>query len=152
MTTPSDALHAQLRPVIGAQWVNVGLCVSLLAVAVALRNSISPAVWVRSTIILLMSLFMLLCGMKMRRGRRWAYVRAKWIAVLGTVGFVGVAVLPGPFPGWMRIEQGGQALLFLALAWMLTRPTLASSFPRAKASIQTATANPLPAAGPNGGS
>lgn len=113
---PSDALHAQLRPVIGAQWINVGLCVSLLSVAFALRHSASPAVWVRSTIILLVSLFMLLCGMKMRRGRRWAYVRAKWIAVLGGVGFVGVAVLPGPFPAWMRIEQGAQALVFLALA------------------------------------
>lgn len=106
---PSDALHAQLRPVIGAQWINVGLCVSLLSVAFALRHSASPAVWVRSTIILLVSLFMLLCGMKMRRGRRWAYVRAKWIAVLG-------GVLPGPFPAWMRIEQGAQALVFLALA------------------------------------
>ncbi len=141
MTAPSDALHAQLRPVIGAQWINVGLCVSLLAVAFALRHGVSPAVWVRSTIILLVSLFMLLCGMKMRRGRRWAYVRAKWIAILGTVGFVGIAVLPGPFPGWMRIEQGAQALVFLALAWMLTRPTLASLFPRV----------PAATAGPNGG-
>jgi peptidoglycan/LPS O-acetylase OafA/YrhL len=135
MTAPSPALHAQLRPVIGAQWINLGLCVSLLSVAFALRHSISPAVWVRSTIILVVSLFMLLCGKQMRRGRRWAYVRAKWIAVLGTIGFAGVATLPGPFPTWMRIEQGAQALLFLALTWMLTRPALASFFPRVKARI-----------------
>jgi hypothetical protein len=137
MTTPSRALDlelrpviVELRPVIVTQWINLGLCVSLLSVAFALRHSISPAVWIRSTIILVVSLFMLLCGMRMRRGRRWAYVRAKWIAILGTVGFVGVAALPGPFPAWMRIEQGGQALVFLALAWMLTRPALASFFPR----------------------
>src|ERR1700730_12072351 len=146
MTAPSPALHAQLRPVIGAQWINLGLCVSLLSVAFALRHSISPAVWVRSTIILVVSLFMLLCGMQMRRGRRSAYVRAKWIAVLGTIGFVGVAALPGPFPTWMRIEQGAQALLFLTLAWMLTRPALASCFPRAKVRILTGKADPLPAA------
>jgi hypothetical protein len=132
MTTPSPALHARLRPVIGAQWVNLGLCVSLLAVAFALRHDVSPAVWVRSTTILVVGLFMLLCGMQMRRGRRWAYVRAKWIAILGTIGFVSVATLPGPFPAWMRIEQGAQALVFLALAWMLTRPALASLFPRVK--------------------
>jgi hypothetical protein len=109
--TPSPALHARLRPVIGAQWINLGLCVSLLSVAVALRHSVSPAVWTRSTIITVVSLFMLLCGMQMRRGRRRAYVRAKWIAALGTIGFVGVAALPGPFPAWMRIEQGAQALV-----------------------------------------
>jgi peptidoglycan/LPS O-acetylase OafA/YrhL len=147
MTAPSPALQAQLRPVIGAQWINLGLCVSLLSVAFALRHSISPAVWVRSTIILVVSLFMLLCGKQMLRGRRWAYVRAKWIAILGAIGFVGVAALPGPFPAWMRIEQGAQALVFLALTWMLTRPVLASFFPRVKARILAGKANPLPAAG-----
>jgi hypothetical protein len=130
--TPFPALHAQ-RPVIGAQWINLGLCVSLLSVAFALRHSVSPAVWIRSTIIAVVSLFMLLCGTQMRRGRRWAYVRAKWIAVLATIGFVGVAALPGPFPAWMCIEQGAHALVFLALAWMLTRPELASLSPRVKA-------------------
>ncbi len=146
MTASSPVFHAQLRPVIGAQWINLGLCVVLLAVAFALRNSISPAVWVRSTIILVVSLLLLLCGKQMRSGRRWAYVRAKWIAVLGTIGFVGVAALPGPFPAWMRIEQGAQALVFLALTWMLTRPALASFFPRVKAANHTGEANPLPAA------
>ncbi|WP_158814127.1 acyltransferase [Methylocapsa sp. S129] len=144
MTTPSPALHAQLRPVMGAQWINLGLCVLLLTVAFALRDSIAPAVWVRSTIILIVSLFLLLCGKQMLRGRRWAYVRAKWIAALGAIGFVGVAALPGPFPAWMRIEQGAQALVFLALAWMLTRPALALFFPRANAPIHAGMADPLP--------
>jgi peptidoglycan/LPS O-acetylase OafA/YrhL len=137
MTASSAALHARLRPVLGAQWLNLGLCVALLAVAF-LRHSIEPAVWVRSTIILVVGLFMLLCGLQMRRGRRWAYVRAKWIALLGTIGFVGVAALPGPFPAWMRIEQGVQALVFLALALMLTRPGLALLFPRVEARSDTA--------------
>ena len=140
--TPSRALHLKLRPVIGAQWINLVLCVSLISVASALGHGAPPAVWVRSTIILIVSLFMVLCGLQMRRGRRWAYVRAKWIAVLGSIGFVGVAALPGPFPAWMRIEQGGQALVFLALAWMLTRPQLASFFPLAKASNSVGAANP----------
>src|SRR5262249_52738114 len=144
--TPSRTLHLKLRPVIGAQWINLVLCVSLISVAFALGHSAPPAVWVRSTIILIVSLFMLMCGLQMRRGRRWAYVRAKWIAILGSIGFVGVAALPGPFPAWMRIEQSGQALVFLALAWMLTRPQLASFFPLAKASIPVGEANPpLPA-------
>jgi len=144
MTVSSPALHAQLRPVIGAQWINLFLCVALLSAAFALRHGIAPAVWVRSTIILVVSLFLLLCGRQMGCGRRWAYVRAKWIAVLGSIGFVGVAALPGPFPAWMRIEQGAQAVVFLALAWMLTRPALASFFPRVKAPIDRRMANPLP--------
>jgi peptidoglycan/LPS O-acetylase OafA/YrhL len=143
MTTPSPALHSQLRPVIGAQWINLGLCVSLLSAAFALRHGISPAVWIRSTIILVVSSLMLLCGMQMRRGRRWAYLRAKWIAALGSIGFIGVAALPGPFPAWMRIEQGAQALVFLALAWMMTRPALALFFPRVKTPIHTGIANPI---------
>jgi peptidoglycan/LPS O-acetylase OafA/YrhL len=146
MTVQSPVIHAQLRPVIGAQWINLGLCVSLLSAAIALRHSISPAVWIRSTIILVVSLVMLVCGKQMRGGRRWAYVRAKWIAILGTIGFIGVAALPGPFPAWMRIEQGAQALVFLALAWMLTRPALASFFPRVKAANDTSEANPHPSA------
>jgi peptidoglycan/LPS O-acetylase OafA/YrhL len=139
----SRTLRAELRPVIGAQWINLVLCVSLVSVAFALGHSAPPAVWVRSTIILIVSLFMVLCGVQMRRGRRWAYVRAKWIAILGSIGFVGVAALPGPFPVWMRIEQGAQAMLFLALAWMLTRPQFASFFPRVKASTPAGEANPL---------
>lgn len=122
-------------------------CVSLLSVAYALRDSISPAVWVRSAITLVVGLFMLLCGMRMRFGRRWAYVRAKWIAILGSIGFVGVAALPGPFPAWMHIEQAAQAFIFLALAWMLTRPQLASFFPLAKASIPVDEVDPVPLAG-----
>jgi peptidoglycan/LPS O-acetylase OafA/YrhL len=144
--TPSRALHLKLRPVIGAQFINLVLCVSLVSVAFALGHSAPPAVWVRSTIILIVSLFMLLCGMQMRHGRRWAYVRAKWIAILGSVGFVGIAALPGPFPAWMRIEQAAQAFVFLALAWMLTRPQLASFFPFAKASIPVDEVDPLPPA------
>jgi peptidoglycan/LPS O-acetylase OafA/YrhL len=144
MMAPSPTLDARLRPVIGVQWINVGLCLSLLSAAFALRHGISPAVWVRSTIVLIVGLFMLLCGKQMRGGRRRAYVRAKWIAVLGTVGFVGVAALPGPFPVWMRIEQGAQGMLFLALAWMLTRPALASFFPRVEAPGHTSMADPLP--------
>ena len=147
MTTPSHALHARLRPVLGAQWINLGLCVGLLAVAFALRHGVPPAVWVRSAIILIVGLFLLLCGMQMRHGRRWAYLRAKWIAILGAVGFVGVATLPGPFPAWMRIEQGVQALVFLALAWMLTRPALASYFPRVKAATRAGETNAVAAAG-----
>jgi len=145
--TPSRALDLKLRPVISAQWINLVLCVSLISVAFALGRSAPPAVWVRSTIILIVSLFMVLCGLQMRRGRRWAYMRAKWIAILGSIGFVGVAALPGPFPAWMRIEQGGQALVFLALAWMLTRPQLASFFLLAKASNPVDEANPPPPAG-----
>ena len=144
MTAPSSTLHAQLRPVMSAQWINLGLCVSLLSVAFALRDSVSPAVWVRSTIILAVSLFLLVCGEQMRRGRRWAYVRAKWIAALGAIGFIGVAALPGPFPAWMRIEQGAQAVVFLALAWMLTRPALALFFPPVNAPIPAVVTNPLP--------
>jgi peptidoglycan/LPS O-acetylase OafA/YrhL len=145
--TPSRTLQAELRPVIGAQWINLVLCVSLISVAFALGHSAPPALWVRSMIILIVSLFMVLCGMQMRRGRQWAYVRAKWIAILGSIGFVGVAALPGPFPAWMRIEQGAQALVFLALARMLTRPQFASFFPRVKASIPAGEASPLLPAG-----
>jgi peptidoglycan/LPS O-acetylase OafA/YrhL len=147
MTAPSAALHTQLRPVIAAQWINFGLCVALLLVAFALRDNVPAAVWIRSTIILVVGLFMLLCGRQMGRGRRRGYVRAKWIAALGAIGFVGVAALPGPFPAWMRIEQGAQALVFLALAWMLTRPALASLFPRGEVRIDAAKAVPASAAG-----
>jgi membrane protease YdiL (CAAX protease family) len=75
--TPSRTLHLKLRQVIGAQWLNLILCASLASVAFALGHSAPPAVWARSAILLIVGLFMVLCGMQMRHGRRWAYVRAK---------------------------------------------------------------------------
>ncbi len=142
MTTDPPALSVHFRPVLRMQWLNLALCVALLAAAFVLGKSAPPAVWVRSTIILIVGLFMLLCGLRMRRGRRWAYVRAKWIAILGTIGFLGVAALPGPFPAWMRAEQGVQGLVFLALAWMLTRPAIGSLFPRRAKAAQAAARTP----------
>jgi hypothetical protein len=105
--TPSHAIHLKNRPVIDAQWINLVLCVLLFSVAFVLGHSAAPAVWARSTIILIVG------GLQMRRGWCRGHVRAMWIAILGSIGFVGVAALPGPFPAWIRIEQGSQASVFL---------------------------------------
>lgn len=144
--TPSRALHLKLRPVIGAQWINLVLCAALASAAFALGHNAPPAVWVRSAILLIVGLCMVLCGMQMRHSRRWAYVRAKSIATIGSIGFIGIAALPGPFPPWMRIEQGAQALVFLALAWMLTRLQFPSFFPLARTSIPVDKVDPPPPA------
>ncbi|HEY1721746.1 MAG TPA: hypothetical protein VGG27_10905 [Magnetospirillaceae bacterium] len=130
MTPSANPLHNALRPVIALQLANLAICVTLLATAGVLSD-VPPPVWVRGTIMLIVAILMVLFGVKMRRGRRWAYIRARWIAVAGTIGFFAIAILPGPFPVWMRIEQGVQALLFLALAWLLTRPRVRAFFPKA---------------------
>ncbi len=140
MTEPSLSLRDAIRPVLTMQLANLGLCAALCIAAFVLRHSFLPVVWIRVIAILVVAVLMLFFGWQMSRGRRWAYVRAKWMAIGGTIGFVAIALLPGPYPDWMRIEQGVQALLFVVLAWLLTRAPIRGFFAKALPAKTTAAA------------
>lgn len=128
MTQKDTALRAATLPIVAVQYVNLAMCLALIAAAIVLRHGFLPAVWVRATIMMIVALVLIFFGAQMRRAKRWAYVRAKWMAIGGAIGFVLVAALPGPFPEWMRIEQSIQALIFVAMAWLVTRPHVAAFF------------------------
>ena len=114
-------LRTATRPIVTVQYLNLAACLALVVAAFALRHTFLPAVWVRVSIMVIVAIMLVYFGIQLRRAKRWADVRAKWMAIGGAIGFVLVAALPGPFPEWLRIEQCVQALLFVAMAWLLTR-------------------------------
>lgn len=128
MILPNADLRAATRPVFKVQIVNLAFCFAVALVAFRLRDSVPVAVWVRVTAMFVVALLVLFFTTHMYRGKRWAYIRVKWFAIGGTIGFVLVAALPGPFPVWMRAEHAVQALVFAAMAWLVTRPRMRAFF------------------------
>ena len=60
------------------------------------------------------------------RGRRWAYRR---VLLLGIFGIVGLLLLQtSPYPAWMRAEQLLQALVLLAMVYLVRQPPVRDYF------------------------
>lgn len=106
------------------------MSVLLAAVTFVLRDHVPGAAWGRVVGLLVASPLYLLFANRMAAGRRWAYVRLRLLSVLGTVGIVALVSVPGPYPVWMRVEQGAQGVVLLALAVVLAQPAVKARFAR----------------------
>ncbi|MER7674768.1 hypothetical protein ABTY61_40785 [Kitasatospora sp. NPDC096128] len=97
-------------------FVYLGLSALTMLAAVALRSHtdvITPAVWVRGTIVLVGAAVALLLTVRAARGSRGAFRRLRIISGVMLVAIAAIIAVPGVFPVWMKIEQ---ALCGLALA------------------------------------
>lgn len=112
------------RLLIGFLAMSVGLAIATFL----LRDHVQGVVWGRVIGLMVASPLYLFFANRMAAGRRWAYVRLKVLSVIGTIGITLLVSLPGPYPAWMRIEQGAQGLILLALAAVLTRPAIKARF------------------------
>ena len=108
------------------------MSVLLAAVTFLLRDHVPGAAWGRVIGLLVASPLYLLVANRMAAGRRWAYRRLRVLSVLGTVGIAVLVSVPGPYPVWMRVEQGVQGLILLALAVVMAQPAIKSRFRRAR--------------------
>jgi hypothetical protein len=108
------------------------MSVGLAAVTFLLRDHVPGAAWGRVIGLLVASPLYLLFANRMAAGRRWAYVRLRVLSVVGTIGIAVLVSVPGPYPVWMRIEQGVQGLVLLALAVVLARPAVKARFARSQ--------------------
>jgi hypothetical protein len=100
----------------------------LAVVTFVLRDHVQSMVWGRVIGLMVASPLYLFFANRMAAGRRWAYVRLKVLSVIGTIGITLLVSLPGPYPVWMRIEQGAQGILLVVLAAVLTRPAIKARF------------------------
>ncbi len=149
-SSESDAEPPQaLRPVVALLLSNLGLSI-LLTVAVllarhsvvnyqldhrhitspaerdTLRTSYSASLWGRVIGNIVVSVVYVYLVRALLRGRRWAYRRVVLIGALGIVGLV--LIQATPYPPWMRIEQGAQAVVLAALLYFVLRPEVRAHF------------------------
>ena len=98
---------------------------------VALRHHagvVTPAVWVRGSIVAASALLTLAFARRAARGSRPAYRRLRVVsaAMLGAVAVI--VALPGAFPVWMRVEQAGCGVLLLAVVVLVNGRAARSRF------------------------
>ncbi|MFD8787583.1 hypothetical protein [Kitasatospora sp. NPDC059599] len=111
----------------------LGLSVLTLVAAFALRDHpsvVTPAVWVRGTIVVLGAAVTLLLTVRAGRGSRGAFRRLRIISTVMLAAIVTIVVLPGVFPVWMKVEQGLCGLALLGVAVLVNGRHLRTLFAR----------------------
>ncbi|MFE3179528.1 hypothetical protein ACFXKR_01325 [Streptomyces violascens] len=109
----------------------LGISVLTLVAIVLLRNdsaAVTPAVWVRGTIVVASALLTYLCAIRAARGSRSAYRRLRIITGVMVVAIAAIIALPGAFPVWMKAEQAACGAPLIALAALVNGKYLRSLF------------------------
>ena len=147
-------MDAALRRVIILMFVNLGLSVVTTIVTLILKNSVldyqiahirlpvdatpdqiavirqalTTALWTKVFATVLVAALYIWRAYALRRGSRGAYRRLYWICIVGIVG-VGYLIIAGAqYPVWMRVEQGLQALVLIALLIAVSRKEVRDRF------------------------
>ncbi|MFJ9282536.1 hypothetical protein HS99_0016180 [Kitasatospora aureofaciens] len=111
----------------------LGVSALTLVAAFALRDHtdlITPAVWVRGTIVLAGAAVALLLTVRAARGSRGAFRRLRVVSGAMLVAIAAIIAVPGVFPVWMKIEQGFCGLALLGVAVVLNGRQLRALFAR----------------------
>jgi hypothetical protein len=109
----------------------LGVSVLTLAAIVLLRNNpalVTPAVWVRGTIVTASALLTTFFAAQMARGESRGYLRLRLVSAIMVVAIAVIIALPGTFPLWMKIEQGVCGLLLLGVVAIVNSKHLRSTF------------------------
>lgn len=105
---------------------------TLVAAAILLRAdpaAVTPAVWVRGTIVLACALVSLLFARAAARGSARAFLRLRILTAIWLVAIVAIiAGAFGPFPLWMKTEQGVCGLLLLGVVLIINTRRVRSLF------------------------
>jgi hypothetical protein len=152
--SPADpAADTALKAVLTLMFVNLGLSVLTAVVSLVLHDSLlnyelahtqvaahvtpqelattrhvmQTALWARLAATVLVSGFYIWRAYALRNGSRGAYLRLYYICVGGLVG-IGYLLLSGSYPVWMRVEQGLQAVVLVALLIAVSRSPLRRRF------------------------
>ncbi|GCE22105.1 hypothetical protein KDK_59050 [Dictyobacter kobayashii] len=88
----------------------------------------TPAVWIRGTIVAASALLTTLFVVQMARGSGSGYLRLRIVSVIMLVAIVTIIMLPGLFPVWMKVEQGVCGLLLLGVVVVVNSKHLRSTF------------------------
>ena len=110
------------------------LCLVYLAATVATlgflvwkrddHSLVTTDTWVHEVILLVFAVVLVGVAKRTAAGDPRAYLRLRIVSLVIAVVSVVVAVLPGLFPAWMRIEQGAYAACLLAVAALAHTPAV----------------------------
>lgn len=109
----------------------LGISVLTLVAIVLLRNNtaiVTPAVWIRGTIVAASALLTTFFTTQMARGSRSGYLRLRLVSSIMLVAIVVIIALPGTFPLWMKIEQGVCGLFLLGVVVIVNSKRMRSTF------------------------
>lgn len=110
---------------------HIALSVLTLAVAAVLHGHtsvVTPAVWIRGSIVAAGGVVLALCAARAARGSRGAYRRLRILSAVTLAAIVAIVSLPGTIPGWMKIEQGACGLALVATVAILNSRAVRQTF------------------------
>lgn len=108
----------------------LGLSVLTLLACALLRQHaalVTPAVWVRGTIVVGSALVLTALAARSARGSARAFLRLRIISAVVATALVVIAALPGVFPVWFRVEQAVCGLLLLSVVFLVNGRRLRST-------------------------
>jgi len=97
----------------------LAVSVAALVAIVLMRDDaaeVNSAVWTRGVIVLVTAALMLLFATRAMQGSRRAYRRLRIISIVTVVAIAAIIASPGPFPAWLKVEQGVCGLIMAGIA------------------------------------
>jgi hypothetical protein len=104
--------------------------VIVAAVLQANGQSIPWAVWMRSVIVLGMTVTLFYFAWRAQKGYYWAYSRLRLFSKIFPVVTLVIAAIPGLYPLWMVTEQILFSLILIGVADYLDSDHMRAAFPR----------------------
>lgn len=109
----------------------LGVSVLTLAAIVVLRDHtsiVTPAVWIRATIVVASAALSFSFVRRAAKGSRRAFLRLRIVSAVMVLAIATIIALPGTFPMWLKIEQGFCGLVLLAVVALVNGRRLRSIF------------------------
>jgi hypothetical protein len=109
----------------------IGTAAVAVAVVLAVDGVVVPfPVWMRSVVVLGMTVTLFYFAWRATKGYYWAYSRLRLFSKIFPVVTLVVAAIPGLYPLWMVTEQIAFSLVLIGVADYLDSDHMRSAFPR----------------------
>ncbi|GAU68777.1 hypothetical protein SSP35_09_00200 [Streptomyces sp. NBRC 110611] len=93
-------------------------------------QSVTSFMWVRSAILLAVSVLIHRMVVSAAQGSRRAYERVRTLTVILPIAIIGVDLIPGLCPSWFAVMQGVSALALVLAATVTRGAQLRTVFPK----------------------
>ncbi|TFC11016.1 hypothetical protein E3O19_14750 [Cryobacterium algoritolerans] len=109
----------------------LGAAAVIVAVMLALGGAALPfSVWMRTFVVLAMTLTLFYFAWRARKGYYWAYSRLRLFSKIFPVITLVLAAIPGLYPFWMVTEQILFSLIMIGVADYLSSDHMRDAFPK----------------------
>ncbi|MCI0155895.1 hypothetical protein KNO15_04215 [Leifsonia shinshuensis] len=117
----------------------IGTTAVVIALVLTLDGAAVPfAVWMRSVVVLGMTVTLFYFAWRAQKGYYWAYSRLRLFSKIFPVVTLVMAAIPGLYPFWMVTEQIVFSLILIGVADYLDSDHMREAFPRPARAVTTA--------------